>query len=197
MQRDLDLRPLRRELAQQRRQHARADALVRADPQRPGVAGVERGEVGLRGLEPGGDRVGVPQEQRAGLGQRDGAGPAGAVDQPLADDPLQRGDLLADRRLRVAEAGGGAAEGALLGDRLEGDRDVAARVPSQLSVCMIEIKSIYGLVLMATARHSATMEMIVFLALLLLAGVFSVVGPERRDLDDTDRRGWWPGHSRR
>jgi hypothetical protein len=29
---------------------------------------------------------------------------------------------------------------------------------------------------------------------LLLAGVFSVIGTDSRDFDDTDRRGWWPGH---
>ncbi|HZQ64298.1 MAG TPA: hypothetical protein VFA66_03625 [Gaiellaceae bacterium] len=40
------------------------------------------------------------------------------------------------------------------------------------------------------------MEIIVVLALLLLAGVASILGPDPRDLDDRDRRGWWPGHSR-
>jgi hypothetical protein len=38
------------------------------------------------------------------------------------------------------------------------------------------------------------MEMIVLLGLLLLAGVASVLGPDTRDYDDRDRRGWWPGH---
>ena len=46
-----------------------------------------------------------------------GARPAGPLDEPLADDPLERRDLLADRRLRVAESFGGAPERALLGDR--------------------------------------------------------------------------------
>ena len=100
----------------------RADALVRADPQRAGLAGVERGEIGLRGLEARGDRVGVAEEQLARLGQRDGPRAARAVDQLLADDPLEHRDLLADRRLRVAELLGGAAERALLGDRLQGDQ---------------------------------------------------------------------------
>ena len=36
--------------------------------------------------------------------------------------------------------------------------------------------------------------MIVLLTLLLLAGVVSVMGPDSRDYDDSDRRGWWPGH---
>ncbi len=37
------------------------------------------------------------------------------------------------------------------------------------------------------------MEMLIVLTVLILAGVFSVVGPDKRDYDDTDRRGWWPG----
>ncbi len=36
--------------------------------------------------------------------------------------------------------------------------------------------------------------MLVLLTILLLAGVLSVMGPDLRDYDDTDRRGWWPGH---
>jgi hypothetical protein len=40
------------------------------------------------------------------------------------------------------------------------------------------------------------MEMLVLLTLLLLAGVLSVVGPDARDQDDSDRRGWWPGRAR-
>jgi hypothetical protein len=37
------------------------------------------------------------------------------------------------------------------------------------------------------------MTIFILLSLLLLAGVASVLGPDRRDLDDRDRRGWWPG----
>jgi len=40
------------------------------------------------------------------------------------------------------------------------------------------------------------MEILVLLTVLLLAGVFSVMGPDSHDFDDTDRRGWWPGRSR-
>lgn len=39
------------------------------------------------------------------------------------------------------------------------------------------------------------MEIILLLTLLLLAGVVSVMGPDSRDYDDLDRRGWWPGRS--
>jgi hypothetical protein len=45
----------------------------------------------------------VAEQELARLGQRDGAWPAGPVDQRLADDPLEHRDLLADRRLRVAQ----------------------------------------------------------------------------------------------
>jgi hypothetical protein len=37
------------------------------------------------------------------------------------------------------------------------------------------------------------MEMLVVLALLILAGVFSVSSRDSHDFDDHDRRGWWPG----
>ena len=83
---------------------ARADGLVRADAQRPGVAGGERLEVGLGRLQARRDALRVAEQQPAGLGQRDRPRPARAVDQALADDALEGGDLLADRRLRVAEA---------------------------------------------------------------------------------------------
>jgi hypothetical protein len=37
------------------------------------------------------------------------------------------------------------------------------------------------------------MEMLLVLTFVLLAGVLSVIAPDSRDYDDTDRRGWWPG----
>ena len=63
--------------------------------------------------------VRVPEQQPAGLGQRDRPRAAGPLDQLLADDPLERRDLLADRRLRVAELDRGAAERALGLDGVE------------------------------------------------------------------------------
>ena len=48
-----------------------------------------------------------------------GARAARALDEPLADDPLERRDLLADRRLRVAEPFRRAAERALVRERLQ------------------------------------------------------------------------------
>jgi hypothetical protein len=89
---------------------ARADALIGADPQRPGCAVRERPEVGLGRLEPGSDAGGVPEEEAPRLGCRDRLRPARPIDELRADDPLERRDLLADGRLRVPEAGGGATE---------------------------------------------------------------------------------------
>ena len=40
--------------------------------------------------------------------------------------------------------------------------------------------------------------MVLILFLVLLAACFgSVLVPDRRDMDDRDRRGWWPGAPRR
>jgi hypothetical protein len=39
----------------------------------------------------------------------------------------------------------------------------------------------------------AVTALIILFSLLLLAGVFSVMGPDTRDYDVNDRRGWWPG----
>jgi len=36
--------------------------------------------------------------------------------------------------------------------------------------------------------------LISLVSLLLLAGVLSVMGPDTRDYDVNDRRGWWPGN---
>jgi hypothetical protein len=50
---------------------------------------------------------------------------------------------------------------------------------------------------MITAGQSSSMAALVVLGLLLVGVVLSVVVGDRRDLDDRDRRGWWPGASRR
>jgi hypothetical protein len=52
----------------------------------------------------------VAQEQLAGLGERDRTRPARAFDELLSDDLLEGCDLLADGRLRVAEAVGRATD---------------------------------------------------------------------------------------
>ena len=40
------------------------------------------------------------------------------------------------------------------------------------------------------------MAFVVVFAILILAGVLSVIAPEGRDYDVDDRRGWWPGRSK-
>jgi hypothetical protein len=119
---DLDRRVLRREPPQELRQDARAHALEGADAEPSEVAGLQRAHVRLRGEQAGLDRVGVAQEHRPRLGERDRPRPAGALDQAQADDPLERGDLLRDRGLRVPEPLGRPPERALVRDRLQGDQ---------------------------------------------------------------------------
>ena len=74
----------------------------------------------------------MPEQQLAGLGQRHGARAARPLDQLLADGALERGDLLADRRLRVAERLRRAAERAVLGDGLE--RDEMAQLDAEETI---------------------------------------------------------------
>ncbi len=109
-----------REPAHHLGQDLRAPTLWKiADVERAGLAGRERREVGLGRLEAGDDRARVAEQQPAGLGQRDRPRAARALDQLLADDPLERRDLLADRRLGVAELDRGAPERALGLDGVE------------------------------------------------------------------------------
>ena len=61
----------------------------------------------------------MPEQDPTGLGQRHRPRPSGPLDEALADDPLERRDLLADGRLRVAEPAGGAPEGVLRSERLQ------------------------------------------------------------------------------
>jgi hypothetical protein len=67
----------------------------------------------------GDDRIGVAQQERAGRGELDLRLTSGSLDEPLADDGLERGDLLTDRGLGVAELLRCAPEGAELGDGVE------------------------------------------------------------------------------
>ena len=117
---DVDAGPRGGEAAHHGGEEARAGRLERADAQRADLARLQRVQVGLRGLQPRDDRVGVPEQQLARLGERDRPRAAGPLDELLADDPLERRDLLADRRLRVAEPLGRASERALARERLQG-----------------------------------------------------------------------------
>jgi hypothetical protein len=59
------------------------------------------------------------EEEGPRLGERDRARPARPLDEPLPDRTLERGDLLADRRLRVAQLAGRGDERMRSPDRLE------------------------------------------------------------------------------
>ena len=115
----LDAGPVLLEAAQETGEDARPDALVDADAQRAGGALGEGGHVGACRVELRDDRIRVAEQEPARVGEVDGARAAGADDELLADAPLETGDLLAHRRLRVAELPGGGAERARASDRLE------------------------------------------------------------------------------
>ena len=69
--------------------------------------------------EAGLDRARVHEQTLAGLGERERLRDARAIHELRADDALERGELLADGRLRIAEAARGAMERRLLREGLE------------------------------------------------------------------------------
>ena len=90
------------------------NGLVRADVEldpavRPELR-LGRGETGL-------DRAHVHEQPFPGVGERKRLRHARAVDELGSDDAFERGELLADGRLRVAEAACRAVERRLLGER--------------------------------------------------------------------------------
>ena len=66
----------------------------------------------------------MPEEQPAGVGETDFAGPADPLHETGVHRLLELGELLADRRLRVAEPASGTPDRTLPGHRCEG-REVA------------------------------------------------------------------------
>jgi hypothetical protein len=129
-QRELDPRPGRAELGQQRGEQARGDALVGADPQLTRGALGQGVDVGRRRLQPRQDRARMAEQDAAGLGQDDRARAARALEHARADHPLDHHDLLADGRRRVAELVGGAVERPVTGDGVE--RGEVAQLEAQL-----------------------------------------------------------------
>lgn len=87
------------ELLCQGRKHSRRHALEGADRQSAGVAGLEGGNVSLRGVEPMQDRVGVLEDDMAKRREFDRFRAAWPVKEGTSDMTLQRRDLLTDRRL--------------------------------------------------------------------------------------------------
>ena len=94
-------------------------ALERPDVDPAGLAGLEPLDRLGRGLRLGEDLAGVGEHHLAERRDAHRPRPARTVEHGAADRPLERGDLLADRALRVAESLGGAAERPLEGDRVE------------------------------------------------------------------------------
>ncbi len=76
----------------------------------------------------------MPEEDPAGLGERDRSGPTGSLDEAEPDDALERGDLLRYRRLCIAEPLRGLPERALVGDRLERDQMAEVEPEPAISV---------------------------------------------------------------
>ena len=137
----VDVRPLLAEAAEQRGEDARADALEDADAERPGRSFGERGHVCLGGVELRDDRVRVPEQELPGLGQRHGPRAARTLDEPLADDALEVRDLLADRRLGVAERARCLAERVRPPDGFE--RGQVAQFEAEESITFIHVKQLY------------------------------------------------------
>src|SRR6476619_5596322 len=114
-----DERPLLAKAPDEGGKEAGADALVDADTERSRRALGERGHVGTGRVEARDDRIGVAEQEEAGLRGLHAARAAWTVEEPLPDDPLELRDLLADGRLRIAQLARRAAEGAGARDRLQ------------------------------------------------------------------------------
>ena len=56
------------------------------------------------------------------------------------------------------------------------------------------MRQITRFALIVSGRHAVHMPILIVLAILVLAGVLSVMGPDAHDHDVNDRRGWWPGN---
>ncbi len=130
-QADVEVRVLAAEPADDRRQQHVGHALERADVEPAGCSGEEAVDRIAGGVDPGDDVSGVGEHDLAERGQRHRARPTRAVEQRAADDPFEGRDLLADRRLGVAEAGRRPAERALRGDGVEGDEVAELEVAEQ------------------------------------------------------------------
>ena len=119
-QHDLDAGPLRPEGAEEAGEDLGADARQRSDSQLALFARGQRPQVGGGGTDSGEDGPGVAQQHLPGRREPHRAAAAGALEQRRADDAFEGADLLADRRLGVAELFGGRAEGARLGHGHQG-----------------------------------------------------------------------------
>jgi hypothetical protein len=112
MEHNLDARPLRTEAPEEAGQDLGADARQCPDPQLALFAAGQRSQVGGGSIDTGDDRPSVGQQYLSGRCELHRAATAWALEQPRAHDAFQDADLLADRRLGVAQLLGSRAEGA-------------------------------------------------------------------------------------
>ncbi len=102
-----------------RGQHLGADTLKGADTE-CAFAVEQPLHICLSGRKRRQHAVGVAKEKRAVFGEGNAPRAAWPVDQAHADDALEGGNLMTNRRLRVPKSRGGAAERFLLSNRVEG-----------------------------------------------------------------------------
>src|SRR3954447_15092211 len=107
------------DLSNERGQQVFANALEVADADAPRFAVAKRPQLAHRHIEPRKDRLGVREKTLSGLRQRHALAAAGSLDEPLIERSLEAGHLLANRRLRVAEAARSSVEAAGARDRLQ------------------------------------------------------------------------------
>ena len=117
---ELHLRALGGEPGEDAREDLGADALHQADAEASPLSPGDLLHLGGGHAQRGEHGVGVLEEERAGRGEPHRSRPAGPVEHRGAGHPLEGGDLLAHRRLGVAERLGRLPEGAGLGDGDEG-----------------------------------------------------------------------------
>src|SRR5690606_23173501 len=84
-----------------------------------GGAGAEAGEVLVESRHPAEHLAGVVEDEASCGGQSRRPGATRALEEPLADDPLEGADPLGDGRLGVTEVIGGGGERPAVGHRHE------------------------------------------------------------------------------
>jgi hypothetical protein len=122
---------LEREACEGGRDARRERARERADPQPQAALGHQLAELAVRQVQAVVDDVGVLEQQRAGLRERQPARPA--IQQPGAELALERRDLLRDGRLGQRERPGRARERPVARDLAE--RQHPARIQHRHSLC--------------------------------------------------------------
>jgi hypothetical protein len=119
---DLHVRPPLGEPLQKRWEHAGANARKDTESERPSSPALELVELGTRRLRAGEDRGRMHKHQPAGVGQGGLADSPAPLDQPHLEKPLERGELLAHRRLAVAKPSRSSGQRSLLGHGSQGEQ---------------------------------------------------------------------------